>query len=35
VNFYSNSLLVARLPAVAGACVATILILTLHGITFA
>jgi hypothetical protein len=35
VNFYSNSVLKARLPAIVGACVATVLMLTFHGMTFA
>jgi hypothetical protein len=35
VNFYSESLLCVRLPAVTGAGILTIIILTFHALTFA
>ena len=35
VNFYSSSLLCVRLPAVFGAGVLTVIILTFHALTFA
>lgn len=35
MNFYSNSLFAVRLRSIAGACLSTIVILTLHGALFA
>lgn len=35
MNFYSDSLLCVRLPAVFGAGVLTVIILTFHTLTFA
>lgn len=35
MNFYSESLLCVRLPAVIGAGIMTIIILTFHALTFA